>query len=47
MEEAVNNGIETGHMEADDILCEVVETLGEKEGADIVGLFKKMGKWYA
>lgn len=35
---------EIDHCEADDILCDRLETLGEKE---LVALFKKIDKWYA
>lgn len=35
---------EAGHMEADDILCNVLTALGCKEIADA---FEKIDKWYA
>ena len=35
---------EGGHIEADDILCEVLKDLGCQE---IVDAFEKLDKWYA
>jgi hypothetical protein len=36
--------IEVKHGDADDILCELLETLGY---GDVVEEWKKVGKWYA
>lgn len=45
MKECVNNGdIEVAHLDADDILCDVLTQLGYKE---LVDLYKKVDKWYA
>lgn len=35
---------EGGHIEADDILCDVLKALGCKE---VVDAFEKLDKWYA
>ncbi len=35
---------ENGHMEADDLLCEVLEELGYQEG---ISIFRKQDKWYS
>ena len=35
---------EGGHIEADDLMCELLKDLGYGEGVDI---FEKMNKWYA
>jgi hypothetical protein len=37
-------GMEEGHMEADDILCELLRQLGYLE---VVEEYEKIGKWYA
>ena len=42
-----NNNIcdtEMDHIEADDLLCEALNLLGQKE---IVDIFQKIGKWYS
>lgn len=45
MKKCVNNGdTECGHIEADDILCDVLTQLGYKE---LVDLYEKVKKWYA
>lgn len=45
MKECVNNSdIELAHLDADDILCDVLTQLGYKE---LVDLYKKVDKWYA
>ncbi len=46
MKECVkNNGdIEVAHLDADNILCDVLTQLGYKE---LVDLYKKVDKWYA
>ena len=36
--------IEDGHMKLDDYLCDVLESLGFKEGVDIL---RQTPKWYA
>ena len=36
--------IEGGHIEADDLMCELLKDLGYGEGVEI---FEEMGKWYA
>ena len=35
---------EYGHMEADELMCDLLEELGYGEGVDI---FRQMSKWYA
>jgi hypothetical protein len=35
---------EAGHAKADDILCQLLESLGYQ---DVVEAFKKVGRWYA
>jgi hypothetical protein len=35
---------ETDHIDADDLLCEALTLLGQKE---IVDIFMKIGKWYS
>lgn len=45
MKECVNNGdIEVAHLDADNILCDVLTQLGYKE---LVDLYEKVNKWYA
>lgn len=45
MKECVKNGdYETAHIDADDILCDVLKQLGAKE---LVDEFEKVRKWYA
>lgn len=45
MKECVNNGdTEVAHLDADDILCDVLTQLGYKE---LVDLYEKVKKWYA
>lgn len=45
MKECVNNGdTEVAHLDADDILCDVLTQLGYKE---LVDLYEKVNKWYA
>lgn len=45
MKECVNNGdTEVAHIDADDILCDVLTQLGYKE---LVDLYEKVKKWYA
>ena len=46
MKECVkNNGdIEVAHLDADNILCDVLTQLGYKE---LVDIYKKVDKWYA
>lgn len=43
---AISEGddIEGGHMEADDILCDLLESVGFE---DVVAEFRKVEKWYA
>lgn len=45
MKECVNNGdTEVAHLDADNILCDVLTQLGYKE---LVDLYEKVNKWYA
>ena len=45
LREAAKNGdVESAHIEADSVLCDLLEELGH---ADIVALFDKVEKWYA
>jgi len=45
MKECVNNNdIELAHVEADDILCDVLTKLGYEE---LVDVYKNVKKWYA
>ena len=45
MKECVNNSdIELSHLDADNILCDVLTQLGYKE---LVDLYEKVNKWYA
>jgi len=44
MAEFDNYDEEVSHMKADDLMCEVLESLGYKEGIEI---FNNMAKWYA
>lgn len=45
MKECVNNGdTEVAHLDADNILCDVLTQLGYKE---LVDLYDKVKKWYA
>ena len=45
MKECVNNGdTEVAHLDADNILCDVLTQLGYKE---LVDLYEKVKKWYA
>lgn len=45
MKKCVNNGdTEVAHLDADDILCDVLTQLGYKE---LVDLYEKVKKWYA
>ncbi len=45
MKECVNSGdTEVAHLDADDILCDVLTQLGYKE---LVDLYEKVNKWYA
>ena len=45
MKECVNNGdFEVAHLDADNILCDVLTQLGYKE---LVDLYEKVHKWYA
>lgn len=45
MKECVNNGdTEVAHIDADNILCDVLTQLGYKE---LVDLYEKVKKWYA
>ena len=45
MKECVNNGdTEVAHLDADDILCDVLTQLGYKE---LVDIYEKVKKWYA
>ena len=39
-----SDDVETDHIDADDLLCEALVLLGQKE---IVDIFKKIGKWYS
>ena len=41
---AKNSDYETAHVDADDILCDVLKQLGAKE---LVDEFEKVNKWYA
>lgn len=43
-EEANNGDTECAHMNADDILCELLEKLGYK---DVVEKYNEVSKWYA
>lgn len=45
MKECVNSGdTEVAHLDADNILCDVLTQLGYKE---LVDLYEKVKKWYA
>ena len=45
MRECVENGdIEAAHIDADDILCEVLTDLGYE---DLIALYHDVRKWYA
>ena len=45
MKKCVNNGdTEVAHLDADNILCDVLTQLGYKE---LVDLYEKVKKWYA
>lgn len=44
LNEAVGGGPEEGHMEADKILCEFLESRGFQ---DVVEAWRKVGKWYS
>ena len=45
MKECVNNSdFELAHLDADNILCDVLTQLGYKE---LVDLYEKVNKWYA
>lgn len=45
MKECVNNGdTEVAHLDADNILCDVLTQLGYKE---LVDLYEKVKNWYA
>lgn len=44
MAEAVNEGPEDGHIEADALMCETLRRLGYEEGVQI---FENLKKWYA
>ena len=45
MKECVNNGdTEVAHLDADNIICDVLTQLGYKE---LVDLYEKVKKWYA
>lgn len=45
MKECVNNSdTELAHLDADNILCDVLTQLGYKE---LVDLYEKVNKWYA
>ena len=41
---ADNGDPESSHYEADDLMCELLGSLGYEEGVEI---FENMGKWYA
>ena len=45
MKKLVNSGdTEVAHIEADDILCDVLKKLGYEE---LVDVYEQVGKWYA
>ena len=45
MKEIEGNGdTKEAHMEADKLMCSLLETLGYGQGVEI---FRNMGKWYA
>jgi len=41
---SMNDDTEMGHVNMDNLMCEVLESLGYKEGIDV---FRNTGKWYA
>ena len=44
IEEEYGGDWEVAHVRADDLICELLRSLGYSDGADV---FDEMGKWYA